>query len=83
VAQDDLNGPQIVPHLQHVGCTAVAKRVRRDVLLDSGALDRLVQSVMDGVPWQTADPFLITMHHLDSYPAGDERMGPRTAGSRP
>lgn len=27
-------------------------------------------------PWQTMDPFLFCMHHLDEYPAGDERMGP-------
>ena len=27
-------------------------------------------------PWQTPDPFLFCVHHLDRYPHGDERMGP-------
>jgi redox-sensitive bicupin YhaK (pirin superfamily) len=27
-------------------------------------------------PWQTADPFLFCVHHLDAYPAGSEHMGP-------
>ncbi|HSR59739.1 MAG TPA: pirin family protein [Robiginitalea sp.] len=29
-----------------------------------------------GFPWQTADPFLFCVHHLDTYPAGNEEMGP-------
>ncbi len=29
-------------------------------------------------PWQTQDPFLFSMHHLDHYPAGNEEMGPST-----
>lgn len=29
-----------------------------------------------GFPWETADPFLFCVHHLDHYPAGDELMGP-------
>ncbi len=29
-----------------------------------------------GFPWQTADPFLFCVHHLDAYPAGNEMMGP-------
>ncbi len=29
-----------------------------------------------GFPWQTADPFLFCVHHLDAYPRGNERMGP-------
>jgi redox-sensitive bicupin YhaK (pirin superfamily) len=29
-----------------------------------------------GFPWQTVDPFLFCVHHVDAYPAGDERMGP-------
>ncbi len=28
-------------------------------------------------PWPTTDPFLFCVHHLDHYPAGDARMGPR------
>ncbi len=27
-------------------------------------------------PWVTADPFLFCVHHLDHYPAGDERLAP-------
>ena len=29
-----------------------------------------------GFPWETADPFLFCVHHVDAYPAGDERLGP-------
>ena len=29
-----------------------------------------------GFPWDGLDPFIFTVHHLDRYPAGDERMGP-------
>ena len=27
-------------------------------------------------PWQTIDPFLFCVHHLDFYPAGNAQMGP-------
>jgi redox-sensitive bicupin YhaK (pirin superfamily) len=29
-----------------------------------------------GFPWDTADPFLFCVHHVDHYPAGNDRMGP-------
>jgi len=29
-----------------------------------------------GFPWQTSDPFLVCVHHVDAYPAGNERLGP-------
>jgi hypothetical protein len=29
-----------------------------------------------GFPWQTVDPFLFCVHHLDLYPPGNEAMGP-------
>lgn len=29
-----------------------------------------------GFPWETSDPFLFCVHHLDSYPAGSENMEP-------
>ena len=29
-----------------------------------------------GFPWQTEDPFLFCVHHLDHYPRGNEEMGP-------
>lgn len=27
-------------------------------------------------PWPTVDPFLFCVHHLDHYPAGNDKMGP-------
>jgi redox-sensitive bicupin YhaK (pirin superfamily) len=29
-----------------------------------------------GFPWETADPFLFCVHHVDAYPAGNDAMGP-------
>ena len=29
-----------------------------------------------GFPWQTEDPFLYCVHHLDDYPAGNAALGP-------
>jgi len=29
-----------------------------------------------GFPWETEDPFLYCVHHLDNYPAGNENLGP-------
>jgi quercetin 2,3-dioxygenase len=29
-----------------------------------------------GFTWETSDPFLFCVHHLDHYPAGNEQMGP-------
>jgi quercetin 2,3-dioxygenase len=29
-----------------------------------------------GFPWETADPFLFCAYHDDSYPAGNDRLGP-------
>jgi redox-sensitive bicupin YhaK (pirin superfamily) len=29
-----------------------------------------------GFPWQTKDPFLVCVHHVDLYPAGNDRLGP-------
>lgn len=31
-----------------------------------------------GSHWKTIDPFLIFTHHMDSYPAGNEDLGPDT-----
>jgi quercetin 2,3-dioxygenase len=28
-----------------------------------------------GFQWQTSDPFIVTMHHRDAFPKGNERMG--------
>jgi quercetin 2,3-dioxygenase len=29
-----------------------------------------------GSRWQTADPFLFCVHHIDNFPAGNDRLGP-------
>jgi len=29
-----------------------------------------------GFNWQTSDPFLFCVHHLDGYPAGNDQLGP-------
>jgi redox-sensitive bicupin YhaK (pirin superfamily) len=29
-----------------------------------------------GFPWQTKDPFLVCVHHVDHYPQGNDRLGP-------
>jgi redox-sensitive bicupin YhaK (pirin superfamily) len=29
-----------------------------------------------GMPWQTQDPFLFSVHHLDQNPAGNDQLGP-------
>ncbi len=31
------------------------------------------------MPWQTEDPFLFCVHHLDRYPEGNPEMGPTTS----
>ena len=30
-------------------------------------------------PWQTMDPFLFCVHHLDHYPEGNAQMGPNAS----
>ena len=32
-----------------------------------------------GFPWQTQDPFLFCVYHLDHYPKGNGEMGPDEA----
>jgi quercetin 2,3-dioxygenase len=32
-----------------------------------------------GFVWETQDPFLFCVHHLDTFPAGDENLGPPAA----
>jgi len=38
--------------------------------------DVVLQTVSLGSQWPTLDPFLFCAHHNDSYPNGDEQMGP-------
>jgi len=33
-------------------------------------------SPLSGFPWETPDPFLFCVHHLDAYPQGNDQMGP-------
>lgn len=39
----------------------------------------IIETAALGFPWQTLDPFLFCVHHLDAYPPGDERMAPRAS----
>ncbi|MFX0557153.1 pirin family protein [Maribacter sp. CXY002] len=32
-----------------------------------------------GFPWQTQDPYLFCVYHLDHYPIGNEEMGPKAS----
>ena len=36
----------------------------------------VIEVVELGMPWTGLDPFIFTVHHVDHYPAGDERLGP-------
>ncbi len=36
----------------------------------------VIQTFPLGFPWQTQDPFLFCVYHLDHYPKGEETMGP-------
>jgi redox-sensitive bicupin YhaK (pirin superfamily) len=38
--------------------------------------DPILQVTPLGGRWQTQDPFLFCVHHLDRYPKGNERLGP-------
>ena len=38
--------------------------------------DLIIQVSPLGSRWQTQDPFLFCVHHIDHYPAGNDRLGP-------
>ena len=38
--------------------------------------DPIIQTSPLGSRWQTADPFLFCVHHIDHYPRGNDRLGP-------
>ncbi len=43
-------------------------------------MNTTVQSIFQlGFPWQTQDPFLFCVYHLDYYPKGNGDMGPATS----
>lgn len=45
-----------------------------------GMSDLVLETVPLGQgPWPTIDPFLFCVHHLDAYPAGNDRLGPATS----
>ncbi len=41
--------------------------------------DIILETFKLGMPWQTQDPFLFCVHHLDEYPEGNEKFGPRAS----
>jgi len=41
--------------------------------------DVILQTVPLGLHWPTIDPFLFCAHHNDSYPAGNEQLGPNAS----
>lgn len=43
---------------------------------DSGRPGPVIGLVELGFQWHGLDPFIMTMHHLDHYPAGNEDQGP-------
>src|SRR5712691_7813561 len=38
--------------------------------------DSILQVAPLGSRWQTADPFLFCVHHIDRFPPGNEQLGP-------
>ena len=38
--------------------------------------DPIIHTSPLGSRWQTADPFLFCVHHIDHYPRGNDRLGP-------
>lgn len=38
--------------------------------------DSSIQTFALGFQWPTIDPFLLCVHHLDDYPAGNASFGP-------
>lgn len=40
-------------------------------------MSKTIKSIFPlGFPWQTEDPFLFSVYHLDHYPKGNDQMGP-------
>jgi redox-sensitive bicupin YhaK (pirin superfamily) len=39
-------------------------------------MNPVLEALPLGFPWQTVDPFLFCVHHLDAYPRGNARLGP-------
>ncbi len=41
--------------------------------------DAIIEVFELGFPWQTQDPFLFCVYHLDHYPRGNENLGPEAS----
>jgi redox-sensitive bicupin YhaK (pirin superfamily) len=39
----------------------------------------IIETVELGFPWTGLDPFIMTVHHVDHYPAGNDHLGPAAA----
>jgi hypothetical protein len=42
------------------------------------SINPIIDIVELGFPWQGLDPFIMTVHHVDNYPAGNDQLGPVT-----
>lgn len=42
-------------------------------------MDKILTIQSLGFPWKTEDPFLMTVHHKDAYPAGNDELGPNVS----
>lgn len=43
-------------------------------------MSKTIKSIFPlGFPWQTEDPFLFSVYHLDHYPKGNDQMGPEAS----
>ena len=40
------------------------------------ATNPIISTAPLAFPWQTKDPFLVCVHHVDNYPRGNDRLGP-------
>ncbi len=43
---------------------------------NQGNSEPVIESFPLGFPWRTVDPFIVTVHHVDAYPAGTAAMTP-------
>ena len=42
------------------------------------SINPIIDIVELGFPWHGLDPFIMTVHHVDNYPAGNDQLGPVT-----
>ncbi|MDO9086132.1 MAG: pirin family protein [Anaerolineaceae bacterium] len=43
----------------------------------AGRNEKIIKNIKSlGFPWETNDPFLFCVHHLDHFPKGNDRLGP-------